>query len=207
MESGIRRDPRAPPAPLAGEHTRKERKVRMKELRFGALRGMSSLWTQQEPPQAEQEAQQESGTYSQEDVERLLAQKEAEWQSRQEAAVQAARSEAERLLSMTDEERAQEQQREAELVRREEEVARRELRAQAVQELAARQLPAELVDLLDYTDAERCAASMETVGRLFRQAVQQGVERRVAGSAPRSGSDRQGRSASLRDAISEHYSV
>ena len=70
--------------------------------------------------------------------------------------MQAARSEAERLLSMTDEERAQEQQREAELARREEEVARRELRAQAVQELAARQLPAELADLLDYTDAECC---------------------------------------------------
>ena len=107
----------------------------MKELRFGALRGMSSLWPQQEPPQAEQEAQQEGGTYSQEDVERLLAQKEAEWQSRQEAAVQAARSEAERLLSMTDEERAQEQLREAELQRREAEVERRELRAQAAQEL------------------------------------------------------------------------
>ena len=178
----------------------------MKELRFGALRGMSSLWPQQEPPQeASQEAQEEQETYSQEDVERLLAQKEAEWQSRQEAAVQAARSEAERLLSMTDEERAQEQQREAELARREEEVARRELRAQAVQELAARQLPAELADLLDYTDAECCSASMETVEQLFRQAVQQGVERRIAGSAPRAGGDRQGRSASLRDAISEHY--
>ena len=184
---------------------RKERKERMKELRFGALRGMNSLWQQTEP--APQEEQQESTVYSQEDVERLLAQKEAEWQSRQEAAVQAARSEAERLLSMTDEERAQEQQREAELARREEEVARRELRAQAVQELAARQLPAELGDLLDYTDAERCSAYMETVERLFRQAVQQGVERRIAGSAPRSGRGNQGRSASLRDAISEHYSL
>ena len=76
-----------------------------------------------------------------------------------------------------------------------------------MQELAARQLPAELADLLDYTDAERCSASMETVERLFRQAVQQGVERRIAGSAPRSGGDRQERSASLRDAISEHYNV
>ena len=36
---------------------------------------------------------------------------------------------------------------------------------------------------------------------------QQGVERRIAGSAPRSGSGNQGRSASLRDAISEHYSL
>ena len=115
----------------------------MKELRLGALRGMSSLLRQEEPPQ--EDAQQEAQTYSQEDVERLLAQKEAEWQSRQEAAVQAARSEAERLLSMTDEERAQEQLREAELQRREADVERRELRAQAAQELAARQLPAELL--------------------------------------------------------------
>ena len=74
---------------------RKERKERMKELRFGALRGMNSLWQQTEP--APQEEQQESTVYSQEDVERLLAQKEAEWQRRQEAAVQAARSEAESL--------------------------------------------------------------------------------------------------------------
>ena len=152
----------------------------MKEQRFGALRGIGDLL----------KAPQEEQSYSQEDVERLLAQKEAEWQSRQEAAVQAARSEAERLLSMTDEERAQEQ-----------------LRAQAAQELAARQLPAELLELLDYADAERCSASIETVERLFRQAVQQGVERRVAGSAPRSGGDAQGRQASLRDAISNHYSL
>ena len=169
----------------------------MKEQRFGALRGIGDLL----------KAPQEEQSYSQEDVERLLAQKEAEWQSRQEAAVQAARSEAERLLSMTDEERAQEQLREAELQRREADVERRELRAQAAQELAARQLPAELLELLDYADAERCSASIETVERLFRQAVQQGVERRIAGSAPRSGGDRQGRSASLRDAISEHYNV
>lgn len=177
----------------------------MKELRLGALRGMSSLLKQEEPPQ--EDAQQEAQTYSQEDVERLLAQRDAEWQSRQEAAVQAARSEAERLLSMTDEERAQEQLREAELQRREAEVERRELRAQAAQELAARGLPAELLELLDYADAEHCSASIETVERLFRQAVQQGVERRVAGSAPRSGGDAQGRQASLRDAISNHYSL
>ena len=50
----------------------------MKELRFGALRGMSGLWPQQEPPQeASQEAQETQETYSQEDVERLLARRAA----------------------------------------------------------------------------------------------------------------------------------
>ena len=169
----------------------------MKEQRFGALRGIGDLL----------KAPQEEQSYSQEDVERLLAQKEAEWQSRQEAAVQAARSEAERLLSMTDAERAQEQQREEALAAREEDVARRELAAQMAQQLTERGLPAELAQLLDYTDAERCAASLETLERVFRQAVQQGVERRVAGSAPRSGSGEPDREASLRDAISSHYGM
>lgn len=176
----------------------------MKELKFQGLRGMSSLW--QAPKEPEEEPQ-ETASYTQEDVDRLLAQKEAECQARQDAAVQAARSEADRLLSMTDEERAQAREREEELAHREEELVRRELRAQAIEQLAQKQLPAELADLLDYTDAERCAASMETIERLFREAVQKGVERRIAGGAPRAGSGSQGKSGSLRDVISEHYNM
>lgn len=178
----------------------------MKELKFQGLRGMSSLWQTPKAPQ-EEEAPQETATYTQEDVDRLLAQKEAECQARQDAAVQAARSEADRLLSMTDEERAQARAHEEELASREQELVRRELRAQAIEQLAGRQLPAELADLLDYTDAEHCAASMETIERLFREAVQKGVERRIAGGAPRAGGGSQGKSGSLRDVISEHYNM
>ena len=42
---------------------------------------------------------------------------------------------------------------------------------------------AELLELLDYADAERCSASIETVERLFRQAVQQGVDRTLKAAA------------------------
>ena len=164
----------------------------MKELNWNGLRGVSNLL-------APKTTQEEEKVYTQEEVDLLLEQEAAKWQASQEAAVQAAHTRS-RVPA------GGEQQREAELARRETEIAKRELRAQAVEQLSARQLPVELADLLDYSDAERCAASLETVERIFRQAVQQGVERRIVGSAPKAGRA-QARSGSLRDVISEHYNM
>lgn len=93
--------------------------------------------------------------------------------------------------------------REAELARREEEVRRRELRALALEELAAQQMPAELCDLLDYSGEEAWRTSLETLLRVWRTAVQKGVEARVASAAPKAGGAAQ--TGTLRDAIAGHY--
>jgi len=95
--------------------------------------------------------------------------------------------------------------REESLARREAELARRELHAKALDALSARQLPAELAELLDYADESRCTASLARVQKTWQQAVQKGVEARVAGAAPRTGAGKSGMRTSMRDAISAFY--
>jgi hypothetical protein len=95
--------------------------------------------------------------------------------------------------------------REESLARREVELARRELHAKALDTLSQRQLPAELADLLDYADEARCNASLSRVQKTWQQAVQKGVEARVAGAAPRTGAGKSGVRTSMRDAISAFY--
>lgn len=96
-------------------------------------------------------------------------------------------------------------EREAELTRREADITRRELRARALETLAGRQLPAELAELLDYTDEGSCAASLSRVQRTWQQAVQRGVEARVAGNAPRTGAGKSAAHGGMREAISAYY--
>ena len=95
--------------------------------------------------------------------------------------------------------------REESLARREAELARRELHAKALDALAARQMPSELAELLDYADEGRCTASLARVQKTWQQAVQKGVEARVAGVAPRTGAGKSGMRTSMREAISAFY--
>lgn len=95
--------------------------------------------------------------------------------------------------------------REESLARREADLARRELHQKALDALSSRQLPAELADLLDYADEARCTASLARVQRTWQQAVQKGVEARVAGAAPRTGAGKSGMRTGMREAISAFY--
>lgn len=142
-------------------------------------------------------------TFTQAELDKIIKQEQAKWKRQQEKAI----TEAQRLANMTAEQRAQEEarMREEELTRREAELNRRELRAQALETLAANQLPADLADLLDYTDAEKCSASIKKVQKSWQTAVQKGVETRVAGSPPRTGNGKSGAQKTMRDAISAYY--
>ena len=95
--------------------------------------------------------------------------------------------------------------REESLARREADLARRELHQKALDALSSRQVPAELADLLDYADEARCTASLARVQKTWQQAVQKGVEARVAGAAPRTGAGKSGMRTSMREAISAFY--
>ncbi|MGN0773478.1 MAG: DUF4355 domain-containing protein [Candidatus Ventricola sp.] len=147
----------------------------------------------QEAQPAQQEAARESEhTYTQADVDRIINQRFARFQReadrRVEQAREEARTEAERLAQMTEQQRAEHerqraeqaaQQRESDLARREAEITRRELRAEAIDTLAQRGLPRALEQMLDYSGADACSASIDAVERVFRDAVQQGVEERL----------------------------
>ena len=95
-------------------------------------------------------------------------------------------SEADKLAKMTKEEKAQylQQKKEKELSDRESEVTRRELMAEAKNTLAEKKLPAGLAQVLDYTDADACNKSIETVEKAFRESVQSAVEERLKGDKP-----------------------
>ena len=140
-------------------------------------------------------------SFTQEDIDRIVTQRLARAQRDADQQIARARSEgraeAERLARMTEAERREHderavRERERELSSREAELVRRELRAEAADMLALRGLPRELEQLLNYTDADACAQSVEALDKAFRSAVQKGVDERInrsRGSLPRAGGD------------------
>ena len=95
-------------------------------------------------------------------------------------------SEAEKLAKMTKEEKAQymQQKKEKELSEREAAITRKELMAEARNTLAGDGLPQELAEVLNYTDADACKKSMETVKATFQKAVEAAVEEKLKGGKP-----------------------
>lgn len=149
----------------------------------------------QQGGQTAQSTQQTERTFTQADVDRMIADRlsreRRQHQQDIENARTAARTEAEELARMTAEERAQReqervrqeaQQREEQLAQREAEITRRELRAQAIDTLVSRELPPALESILNYTSADACNASIDTVERVFRDAVQKAVDARLKAS-------------------------
>ena len=95
-------------------------------------------------------------------------------------------SEAEKLAKMTEEEKTKylQQKREKDLTDREAAVTRKELMAEAKNTLASDNLPVELAEVLDYTDADSCMKSMEKVKNAFQKAVEAAVEEKLKGGKP-----------------------
>ena len=73
--------------------------------------------------------------------------------------------------------------REESLDERERRLRMRELRAETVEALTEKNLPAELADAIAYTDR----AGLAAVERAFRAALQRAVDERLRGSAPGAG--------------------
>lgn len=134
--------------------------------------------------------------YSHAEVENIINRRFAKLQRESEKQAEQARkegiSEGEKLATMSAEERIKAQQEKAEsdfkaredaLKQREAELTRKELRAQAVEALTGKGLPASLADILTFTDAEACNASIATVEKAFRDAVKAEVDKRLAASA------------------------
>lgn len=76
-------------------------------------------------------------------------------------------------------------QQESDLDKRERDVLRRELRADAKERLASEGLPVALADLINYSDKEESEKSLDEVTATFRAAVAQGVKDALKGNAPR----------------------
>jgi hypothetical protein len=61
---------------------------------------------------------------------------------------------------------------------------KKELQATAKNALAEKELPLELAELLDYTDAEACNKSIDALDLAFRNAVADAVKERLKGAEP-----------------------
>lgn len=112
--------------------------------------------------------------YTDEDVDRIIAKKIA--------------AERKRMSKLFNDE-----QQESELDKRERDVLKRELRADAKDTLTSQGLPSTLADLVDYSDKESSEKSLEAVISTFREAVAQGVKNALKGHAPRVGSNLPGK--------------
>lgn len=106
--------------------------------------------------------------------------------SRLEALADEKISEAEKLSKMTElEKKAYQQKKEAEkIAQRERDITKRELMAEAKNTLTEKSMPLSLAEILDYSDAEKCNASLATVEEAFKGAVEAGVEERLKGGKP-----------------------
>lgn len=149
--------------------------------------------------QGEQNGSGEPKTYTEEElqaainsaVQQRLARQKRDEEKRIEAARAEGRSEAEKLAKMTEDQRVEHERQRAEqaardreeaITRREADITRRELRAAAIDTLAQKGLPRGLEAILTYTDADACNASIDAVEKVFREAVQEGVNERLRAS-------------------------
>ena len=125
-------------------------------------------------------------TFTQKDVDKLIQDRLAREQSKWEKRVQDERTEAEKLAKMNAEQKAkyEEDKRIAELERREKEITTRELRAQAYETLAEKNLPKELIGTLNFESAETCNASIEALEKSFQSAVEKAVNEKLRGGDP-----------------------
>ena len=106
-----------------------------------------------------------------------------------------------RVSRMSEEERAayEASRRESALDAREKELAVRELRAEALELLAARGLPKALADAIGYESRGAMLSAVDAIERAFRQAVQEAVEERLRGASPAAGASAQGLDEALLD--------
>ena len=125
---------------------------------------------------------QDEKKYTDAEVDEIIDKKYAKWKSEQEAK----ESEAKKLAKMNADEKKDYQlkQREQELADREAEITRKELTAEARSMLSERDLPVELVDVVNLTDADSVTESINAIQKSWEAAVQKGVSDRLKGSAP-----------------------
>ena len=165
--------------------------------------GGSAADTAQDNTQESSGEQQAEKTFTQAEVDKLiverLARENRKNQEETAKAIEQTRTEAERLAKMSAEERAKAESEKAQretqakldaIAKREIEITQRELKAETLQTLAEKSLPAGLVSCVNMTDAETCTESIAAIEKAFRDAVQAGIDEHIKkhGGVPKAGS-------------------
>lgn len=135
---------------------------------------------------AEEAAAASEKTYSEKELQSLVDRRVTEALKTARSKFETEKKEAERLASMTAEERFQEElsKREKALEEREKQVALLENRNAASKVLAEKGISISLVDLVIADSAEDMKARIDTLEKEFNASVQKEIERRLAGNTP-----------------------
>ena len=132
-------------------------------------------------------AQPSEKTFTQDELNKILADRLNSAQKRWEKKAADEKAEAERVAKMSAEEKAKHEQekREREFAEREAELSRKERTATARDLLAEKNAPAALIGAVDVSSDEAVAASVEAVVKAFNEAVSAEVAKKLAGAPPK----------------------
>lgn len=121
-------------------------------------------------------------TFSQADVDKIVAERLA----RQQKKFDAEKEEAAKLAKMNADQKAEyaAKKREEELAAREKSIAEKELRFTALGILEENKLPASLVDCLNLSSADTCSASIEALKKAWPEAVTAAVNNALRSNNP-----------------------
>ena len=133
-------------------------------------------------------------TFTQDELNAIIDKRLERERKDAQARIDKAVTEAQKLAKMSADERAEHERQELQkaLAQREAEITKRELRAEAKSQLSDKGLPVELAEVLPYTDADTTNAALAAVEKVFRQAVEKGVNERLKGNPPKVGQPAQG---------------
>ena len=137
-------------------------------------------------------------------VNKALETAKSKWETEKATELENAKTEAQKLAKMNADQKAQYEQekRIKELERREKDINARELKAQAYETLAEKSLPKELIDTLNFNDADSCNKSIEAVEKAFQIAVEKAVNDKLrGGNPPKGGQNNNSSDAALRAAF------
>jgi transketolase len=122
-------------------------------------------------------------------IQKALDTAKGKWETDYNSKLETAKTEAEKLAKMNADEKAQyaEQKKLDELSKREKDINTRELKAQAYETLAEKNLPKDLISTLNFESAETCNKSIESVEKAFQSAVEKAVNEKLRGGNPPKG--------------------
>lgn len=125
-------------------------------------------------------------TFTQEELDKIVQGRIAKERKSWEKYLEDQKTEAEKLAGMSEKEKKEYQvkKRQEDLDAREAAITQRELTAQAKVQLADKGIPTELAEILNFTDADSCKKSIETVEKAFQSAVEKAVDERLKGGKP-----------------------
>lgn len=128
-------------------------------------------------------------TFTRAEIGKMLAAERTKWEAEQATALEQAKSEGERLAKLTKDERAREEEakRIAELEKREQDIAEREMKLATQSLLADEGLPQEFLDHVLAPTAEEVKAKITALRNVFDSEVEKRVNERLVQSAPRRG--------------------